>query len=166
MNATPVATRDVTRSSQRLPQLLDVLRAFVLLQGAMLLILALETIVMVALSGPAIAGTFLLSAGASVLTFMTVKGLRKHRRWARRVTIFSEWGLIAFATLDMVLTLILAGSLPPLIPLMVGFMIPIAVLRLLRSTKPMFVERGSGDGTVEAPSDVGVPSDRPLLDAP
>ncbi len=158
------STPEIKRSSQRLMQFLDVLRALVLLQGAMLLLVALEAIVMVAFAGPAIAGIFLLSTGATVLTFLTVRGLRKLRRWARRVTIVSEWGLIVFATLDLLLTFALVGSPPPLIPLMVGFVIPIAALSLLRITKPLFIEQGSGDSDVEVPPGEPIPADRPILD--
>lgn len=124
---------------ERQLQYLDVLRVLVLLQGAMLLLVALETIVMVAFAGPAIVGVFLLSTGATVLTLLTVKGLRKRKRWARRVTLVSEWAVLALASLDAIFTIVLVGSVPPLVPILVGFGIPIAALRLVRVTKPLFV---------------------------
>ncbi len=82
--------------------------------------------------------SLILTLGATTLAFLSARGLRARKRWARRVTIFSEWGLIGLASIDLVLTIALASNLPGLVSMVTGFVIPITVLRVMRKTKQLF----------------------------
>jgi hypothetical protein len=127
-----------TRTDTPITELIDLLWAIVLIQGAMAVVLSITAVVAFAFSGPAVAVPAVLTITATVATLLTARGLRHRRRWARRVTLFSEWGLLGLATLDAVLTLALAKTLPGLVSLIVGFVVPVVVLRLLRRTKAAY----------------------------
>jgi len=128
-----------TNTNRSPSDLIDLMWAIVLVQAALLVVVAIESLLFFAFAGPAIAVPFVLTTAATVLAFFAGRGLRRRRRWARRVTLWSEWGLIVLATLDLVLTMILASTLPGLVPLIVGFVLPITMLRLLRRSKGEFV---------------------------
>ena len=148
-----------TNGDTQQQELLPILWTLVMLQGGFALLLAIASVVAFGLSGPGAIVPFALTISATVVTFLAARGLRRQRRWARRVTIWAEWYLIVFAVLDTAFTLILTASLPPIIPLLSGLVIPIVVLRLLRLTKPLFNKQS------EARADTHEESVEPLLDA-
>jgi hypothetical protein len=140
---------------------LEIVWALVLVQGAILTMSAVEIFVVNVASGFVVALGLTLTAAAATLTLLTARGLRRSKRWARRVTLFGEWFVIVFAVLDVVATLFLGGSLPGLVSLTVGLVVPVTVLVFMRRLKSLFAPQPSA--TTSGPSDKAVPTDDPVL---
>lgn len=155
-----------TPTDPRTASRLEVVWAIVLLQGAILLMVTLESLVANAVFGFVLIANLALTAGAAVLTLVSARGLRRRRRWARRTTMLGESFLIVLGGFDVVATLILAGTLPGLVPLVVTIGAPIAVLALMRGSKPVFSPPdGPAHGGQAEPAGrpMPVPADDPVL---
>jgi hypothetical protein len=117
---------------------LEILWALVVLQGAILLTTTVEAAFLGFVLGGGLAIPAVLTATAAVVTLLAARGLRRQRRWARRVLLIGEWFVIAFGALEVVATVLLAQTPPDLVPVVTGILIPATVLWLLRSVKGAF----------------------------
>lgn len=135
--------------------------ALVVLQGAMLVLASIESLVMNAISGFALVGVLGLTVGSATLALRTARGLRERRRWARRVTLIAEWGVLTLGSIEVVATMALAGTPPGLVPVITGIVMPVSVLVLLRKTKSLFV--GSSAASAQRTENASIPTDDPVL---
>jgi hypothetical protein len=111
--------------------LLEVARALLLLQGAILVATTIEALVWGAVFLGA-GGTVLLSAGSAVVILVARIRLRTDRRWARRLVYVVEGLILALFAIDIVLAIALTHALPPLVALMTQLVLPMSVVTLLR----------------------------------
>ena len=126
-------------SESRRQSWLEIVWALVVLQGGVLVLAAIESLVVNAVFGFTLIAVVALTAAAAFLTLRTARGLRERRRWARRVTLVAEWFVLVFGVVEIIATFALAGSFAGLVPLVTGVLIPVTVLVFLRRTKPLFV---------------------------
>jgi uncharacterized membrane protein (DUF2068 family) len=118
-------------------ELLDVMWAIVLIQGAITLLSFLEALVVGASQGVALVPILTLTGAGAVLALTSARGLRRRRRWARRVTLVAE-SLVLFAgATNFIATLVLAQRIG-LVSVLTTIVAPIAVLVLLRKTRDLF----------------------------
>ncbi len=111
--------------------IVDVARVLVLVQGAVAVTAALEVTAWAAFGMP-VGPVLILTGGAAVLTLLLAAGLGRRSRAARRLVILAELAWIGMATVDLVLALALAQRLLEPVALLTRFIMPLAVLRLLR----------------------------------
>jgi hypothetical protein len=112
--------------------LLDVARALLLLQGAILIATTIEAIVW-ALVFPGATGSPALMSGVSAVAILVGRSrLRGDRRWARRLVYLVEGVILLTAAIDVVIAVMLAGALPPMVALLTQVLLPISVAALLR----------------------------------
>lgn len=149
----------VEHTPEALASWLNVVWAMVLLQGAILVATSLESLVISIGTGFVTAPTLLLTSAAAVLTLMTAKGLRRRRRWARRVTIVSEWLVLLVGGAEVIATIVLVGSAPQLMPVAVTVIIPLAVLVCMRRVRPLFV---ADSGAKPARREDGISTDETM----
>jgi hypothetical protein len=113
-------------------ELLDVARALLLLQGAILVATTIEALVWAAVF-PGASGSPALISGASAFVILVARvRLRADRRWTRRMVYLVEGLILLTAAIDVVIGLVLAGALPPMVALLTQVLLPIAVIVLLR----------------------------------
>ena len=118
--------------------LLGVIWAIVVIQGAITLLSVLEVGVMTALSGPVVIPLGLLTLGGAVLALASARGLRRRKRWARRVTFVAEALVLTMGLVNGGLSLLTEQLLLDLVPLLTTVVAPIAVIVMLVKTKPLF----------------------------
>lgn len=111
--------------------LLDVARALLLLQGAILVATTLEALVF-GLAFPGTAGGVLLSGASAVAILVARTRLRAERRWSRRLVYAVEGLMLAFAVVDSVLAIALTRALPPAVAVLTQLVLPASVIALLR----------------------------------
>ena len=118
---------------RRADDLLDVARALLLLQGAILVTTTIESVIW---SGvfPAGRGAVLLSGVAAVTIFVARAHLRAGRRWLRRIVYLVEGSILALFAVDIALAAGLAHSLPPVVAILTQLVLPISVIVVLRRT--------------------------------
>lgn len=122
VNTTPRPTDD----------LLDVGRALLLLQGAILIATTIEALVWAAVFPGASGSPAVMSGAAAVAILLGRTRLRADRPWARRLIYLVEGVIIMTAAVDVAIGLALAHALPPLVALLTQVVLPIAVIVLLR----------------------------------
>jgi hypothetical protein len=110
--------------------LLDVARALLLLQGAILVATTIEALVWGAFFPGG--GAALLSGVSAVVILVARVRLRADRRWSRRLVYVVEGSTVAFFAVDIVLAAVLAQALPPVVALLTQLVLPISVVTLLR----------------------------------
>lgn len=130
----------------RLHGLLDIVWAIVLLQGGFLILSTIESLVANATQGFALIVVTILTATGAWLTLLAARGLRRRKRWAKRLTLTGEWFVLMLGAVELVATQFLDPSGIDLVPLITGVVVPISVLVLLRRTKPLFT---SGPSTAD-----------------
>lgn len=118
-------------------QLLDIVWAIVLLQGAITLLSFLEALVVGAAQGVALLPILALTGIGAVLALTSARGLRRRRRWARRVTFVAESLVLLAGTINLVASLVLAQRIG-LVSVLTTIVAPILVLGLLRKTRDLF----------------------------
>ena len=157
----------IDSTPQRSESRLEVVWALVLLQGAALALTTIESLVVNIGFGFLLLGNLVLTAAAATATLLAARGIRRRRRWARRLTIVGEWYVLAVGALDLALTVILAQTAPGLIPLVVTIGVPITVLLLLRGRKgdfgPVAESPVTGELPVPVEASVRPPADDPVL---
>lgn len=119
-------------------QVLDIVWAVVLVQGAITLLSFLEALVVGDTQGAALLPILVLTSGGAVLALASARGLRRRRPWARRVTIVAEWLVLLWGVINLVATAVLVQQVA-LMPLLTTVVAPIVVLRMLRRARPSFV---------------------------
>ena len=111
--------------------LLDIARALLLLQGAILVATTIEALIWGAVFSAA-GGPVLLSGTAAVVVLVARTRLRADRRWPRRLIHVVEALILAAMTIDIALAVALTQALPPVVTLLTQLLLPIAVIALLR----------------------------------
>jgi hypothetical protein len=112
--------------------LLDVARALMLLQGAILIATTIEALVWANVF-PGASGAPALMSGASALVILIGRiRLRADRRRTRRLVYLVEGFILLTAAVDIVIALLLAHALPPMVALLTQVVLPISVITLLR----------------------------------
>lgn len=111
----------------------EVVHVLVLVQGAILVARTIEAVFFLAFTGAAVAVSLGLTAAAAVLTLVTVAGLARRSRRARRWTLIAESCVIAVALVDLVLDLVMTGELLGPVELLTRLALPAAAIALLRT---------------------------------
>ena len=123
---------DTTRSAAE--DLLDVARALLLLQGAILVATTIEAVIWdMAFAGSA-GVPFLLSGGAAVAILVARARVRADRRMTRRLVYGVEGFTLAFFALDLALAVALTGTPPLAVAILTRFVLPVSVIFLLRQS--------------------------------
>jgi hypothetical protein len=117
---------------------LGIIWSLVLLQGGILVVSTLESLVANATQGFALIAISIVTGMAVVLALMSARGLRRQKRWARRLTLVAEWFVLTLGSMELVATQLLDSTGPDIVPVLTGIVVPSVVLLLLRSTKPLF----------------------------
>ena len=121
---------DTTRSTN--DDLLDVARALLLLQGAILLATTIEALVWGSAFGGSAGPAFLLSAASTVVILVARVRVRPGRAWSRRLVYAVEGLILATLAIDTLLAVVLTQELPPLVALLTRFVLPVSIIALLR----------------------------------
>jgi hypothetical protein len=111
--------------------LVDVAWVLVLIQAAIAVVSLVEVLVVGATGsplGPIILINFVFAVGLLLLT----RGLGRRSRRARKTLLWIEVTVIVLATIDLLLSLLLAHRPLELVPIMTRIALPFAVFRLLR----------------------------------
>jgi hypothetical protein len=140
------------RTTGQSGDLVEVVRVLVLMQGAILVATTIEAAIFGLAFGPASRPAVLLTAGAAILTLTTARGLGRRRRWARRLTIIAEIGVLAGGLLELGLALAFTGAAIGIVPILTRLVVPIIVIVALRepATRSSF-------GPIAPPSSVAIP---------
>jgi len=116
----------------RVDDLMDLARVLMLLQGAILIATTLESVVW-ALALPGAGGLALLLTGASAAAILVARArLRSDRRQLRRAVYIVEGLIVATFAVDTVLSLVVAHAAMPVLAVLSQFVLPVAVIGLLR----------------------------------
>jgi hypothetical protein len=111
--------------------LLDVARALLLLQGAILIVSTIEAAVF-GLAFPGGAGTVLVSGATAAVLFVARARLRPDRRRSRRIVYLVEAFTVVPFVVDVALALVLVHALPPAVAILTQLVLPLMVVTLLR----------------------------------
>jgi hypothetical protein len=130
----------VETSRRAADDLLDVARALLLLQGAILIATTIEALVWAVFFPGASGSPAVMSGVAAIVILIGRTRLRADRRWARRLVYLVEGVILVTAAVDTVIGLALADALPPMVALLTQVVLPIAVITLLRRSgrRPRF----------------------------
>jgi hypothetical protein len=115
-------------------ELLEVVRALLLLQGAILIANTLEaTLFAVAFSGE-VTPTVVATATAAITVFVARARLDAAGR-GRRAILIIEWLLIATLAIDTALALFLTHQGVAMVAMLTRFVVPVSVIVLLRAVR-------------------------------
>jgi hypothetical protein len=109
-------------------------RVLIALQAAVLITATVEALILGTILGGAQPATLGLTGGSAALALAAAWGLGRRARWARRLTIVGESFVLLTAAVDAILAIALIHGLPPLVTVVTGGLVPLAVLALLRRT--------------------------------
>jgi hypothetical protein len=112
--------------------LLDVARALMLLQGAILIATTIEALVWANVFPGASGAPALMSGASAVVILIGRIRLRADRRRARRLVYMVEGLILLTAAVNVAIGLVLAHALPPMVALLTQVVLPISVIALLR----------------------------------
>jgi len=128
------AFEDCPMETTRRPSddLLDVARALLLFQGAILVATTIEALVWAVLFPGANASPALMSGASAVVILVGRVRLRADRRWARRLIYFVEGLILVTAAVNVAIGLVLAHALPPIVAIGTQVVLPVAAIALLR----------------------------------
>jgi len=118
-------------------ELIDVVWAVVVIQGAITLLSFLEALVAGATQGVALVPILVLTGGGGCLALASARGLRNRRRWARRVTLVAESLVLLVGTINLVASLALTQQVD-LVPVLTTIVAPVAVIVLLRRSRQAY----------------------------
>ncbi len=122
---------DTDRTPDR-GSLVEVAVVLVIIQGAILVVGAIEAMVFASFVGPGGIASILLTVVAAGLTLGTACGLARHRRLARRWALVAETWVLLVAGLDTALSFAVVGTAPGPVLVLSRVVIPLAVIALLR----------------------------------
>lgn len=112
--------------------LLDVVRVLLLLQGAVLVATTIEALFW-SLVFPGAGGTPVLISGAAAALVLSARArLRSGLSLARRVVYGVEILILVSLVIDLALAVVVTGAVPPIVALLTRFVLPLAVIALLR----------------------------------
>ena len=127
------------------PGLLDVAWAVVVLQAGMTLLSALEGslggLLFGSVSAAAVVG--ILNLTGAVLAFAAARGIRKRRRWARRITIVAESLILMLGMLGALASSLIAAETLGLVSIVTTIIAPIVVIAILFNTRSLFSTKPS-----------------------
>lgn len=146
---------DTQHTHTQMDEKLGVLWALVLIQGGILVVSTIESLVANAAQGFGLIGVSVLTGVSAVLALYAARGLRRRRLWARRLTLVAESFVLALGVIELVATQFLDNSGLDLVPVLTGVVVPVAVLVLMRTTKPLFF-RQSANSELEVAVEVVV----------
>ena len=112
-------------------ELLEVARALLLLQGAILVATTIEALFW-GFVFPGGGASVLTSGIAAVAILVPRARLRTDRRWPRRLVYVVEGLTVALMAVDVGLAIALTRALPPVVAILTQLVLPIAVITLLR----------------------------------
>ena len=131
--------------------LLDVARALLLLQGALLVATTIESLFW-GLAFASTGGALVMSAGSAVVILVARTRLRSDGTWARRLVYAVEGLILLTAAIDTVISLALAHALLPMVTLLTQIALPIAVIALLRRSRHSSAATSSGRAVLQGAS--------------
>ncbi len=114
--------------------LLDVARALLLLQGAILVATTIESLFW-GLAFASTGGALVMSAASAVVILLGRTRLRPDRTWSRRLVYAVEGLILLTAVIDTTISLVLAHALLPMVALLTQVAMPISVIALLRRSR-------------------------------
>ena len=114
--------------------LLDVARALLLLQGALLVATTIESLFW-GLAFASTGGALVMSAASAVVILVARIRLRPDRTWSRRLVYAVEGLILLTAVIDTAISLALAHALLPMVALLTQIVLPISVIALLRRSR-------------------------------
>jgi len=120
------------------PGVLELVQVLVLLQAGFALLSALEVSLAGLFTGtlPLLVPTVAVTAATALATLVLVAGLGRHSSLARRLVVVGEALLVLGTLADLALALFLAGTLLDLVPMLTQLVLPVAVIVLLRKSRP------------------------------
>jgi hypothetical protein len=114
--------------------LLDVARALLLLQGAILVATTIESLFW-GLAFASTGGALVMSAGSAVVILVGRTRLRLDRTWSRRLVYAVEGLILLTALVDTAISVVLAHALLPMVAVLTQVALPISVITLLRRSR-------------------------------
>jgi len=120
------------KERQPADDILDVVRVLLLLQGAILIATTIEAVVWGFLFSGGAGVPALLSVAAAAIVLIARLRLRSDRRRIRRLVYVVECVILATFVIDAALAITLAHAFPPLVAVFTDFVLPLAVVWLLR----------------------------------
>ena len=113
-------------------ELLDLIRVLLLLQGAILVASTIEALFW-GLVFPGATGASVALSGVAATAVLSARArLRAERRWTRRVVYIVEGVTLATLAIDFALAFAFSAGIPPTVALLTRFVLPVAVIALLR----------------------------------
>ena len=118
--------------ARRMAELIDVTRVLLLMQGTILIATTVESLVW-ATAFPGAGGLVPLMTGASAVVILVARArIRPERSGVRQLVYIVEGMITATFAIDTVLTLVLAHAAMPVVAVFSQFVLPVAVIGLLR----------------------------------
>lgn len=121
----------------RQEQLIDVVWAVIVIQGAITLLSFLEALAMGAFQGVPLVPILVLSGGGAILALASARGLRARRRWARRATMIAESLVLLVGSINLLLSMAMTQQIG-LVPMLTTIVAPLVVIVLLRRTREWY----------------------------
>ncbi len=121
-------------------ELIDIVWAIVLIQGGITVLSLIEALLFNAFQGGALLPVVIITGAGSVLAFAGARGLRRRRRWARRLTMVAESLVLVVGGINLGLAAIL-NQQAGLMPVLTTILAPAVVLALLRKTRDWFPKK-------------------------
>lgn len=118
-------------------ELVDIVWAIILIQGGITVLSLIEALVLSAIQGGALPPVVIITATGAVLAFASARGLRRRRRWARRLTVVAESLVLVFGGINLAAAAIL-NQQAGLMPVLTTVLAPAVVLALLWKTRDRF----------------------------
>ncbi len=120
--------------------LIDIVWAIVLIQGGITILSLIEALVLNAFQGGVLLPVVIITGAGAVLAFVGARGLRRRRRWARRLTMVAESLVLVVGGINLGLAMIL-NQQAGLMPVLTTILAPAVVLALLRKTRDRFPKK-------------------------
>lgn len=124
---------------QRQEEIIGIVWAIVLIQGAITVLSFMEGLVVGAAQGIPLLPAVVLTGGGGAMALVAARGLRRRKRWARRVTLVAESLILALGTINALASIALTQHLG-LMSFLTTIAAPVVVILMLRRTKPLFVK--------------------------
>ncbi len=121
-------------------ELIDIVWAIVLIQGGITVLSLIEALLFNAFQGGVLLPVVIITGAGSVLAFAGARGLRRGRRWARRLTMVAESLVLVVGGINLGLAAIL-NQQAGLMPVLTTILAPAVVLALLRKTRDWFPKK-------------------------
>lgn len=111
--------------------LIDVVRALLLLQGSILVATTIEATFW-SIVFPGAGASVLMSCVAALVILVARARLRADRPWPRRLVYLVECLTVLLFVVDVALAVALTHALPPLVAVLTQLVLPLSVITLLR----------------------------------